>query len=386
MPLRAKRFGRSWRLACLLPAVLAGGCVHRTADPQVYEAACPGLTKGVSAEEAATGIFIVTTRMLDCRGTRPPLLSTGRRSEPAFAVGVAPRAGRWPGAVHLTGQQDWENALGVRLRASGGRLLLFVHGYNNTPAQVFDRTAAIVARTGFAGPAVAFTWPSRGDTLHYTWDEENVAWTRKRLRDFVSALVKRQPHVRMVLVSHSMGNRAALDLAATLPETDGARIEQMILASPDVDRELFAEELELVAKRVPRITVYASFHDLALKTSWNVHGAPRAGDPSCRYDLWRRNHRKAPQPEIGLRTCYPVLPDGVDLVDTSGVSSGIGHADFVESDIAAEDLCRTLAQPPIVNPARRAVTLPDGGRRRIFYLDRRPVPDVCATGATARRR
>jgi pimeloyl-ACP methyl ester carboxylesterase len=287
-------------------------------------------------------------------------------------MAVVDRGHPWPAAAHLAAEKDWKDALTARLAVSGGRILIFVHGFNNTPAQAVERTALIARKAQFTGPVLAFTWPSRGDTVHYTWDEQNVAWTEKRLLSLVGDVIRLRPDVQIVLVSHSMGNRAALHTLARLSDSESSHIEQVVLASPDVDRDVFAEELEPLNERVRRITVYTSFRDQALKSSWNVHGSARAGDPSCNYDFWRRRHGPGPHPEKE-RTCYPSLAPTVRVVDTSGVSTGLGHADFVESDLAAADLCRLLATPPLPNPDRARVPEHDN----VFYLKRSGSHDRC---------
>ena len=120
----------------------------------------------------------------------------------------------------------------------------------------------------------------------------------------------------------------------------------VVLASPDIDREMFDRDLagEAVAPG-RRVTLYASRLDRALQSSWLVHGAARAGDANCSYDL--RRGRKT-----GEKRCYPAARPGLDVVDTSEVSRGVGHADFVEAPEGAADLCHVVAG--LANPKGRA--------------------------------
>jgi len=75
-----------------------------------------------------------------------------------------------------------------------------------------------------------------------------------------------------------------------------------------------------------------------------VHGSPRAGDANCVYDLWRGS-------KTGATRCYPKARTGLVVIDTSAVSKGLGHADFVETPEGAADLCHVVAGQP--NPKGR---------------------------------
>src|SRR3546814_10972036 len=66
-----------------------------------------------------------------------------------------------------------------------------------------------------------------------------------------------------------------------------SNISNIILASPDIDRETFERDIEeevLSARRVAvgrRITAYVSRADRALAASRAIHGYPRPGSPYC---------------------------------------------------------------------------------------------------------
>ena len=169
----------------------------------------------------------------------------------------------------------------------------------------------------FDGPAIAFLWPSQRQLAKYTWDEENARWTQAYFDAVLADLAKLAPE--LVLVSHSMGNRIAMDglgrLQATSPEL-AARVRTVVLASPDVDRELFDRDMAPdIVRDGRRIALFASGHDVPLRSSWAVHGNPRAGDVGCAFRL-RRNK------PVDTERCYPAprgaagaltVIDGTDL-------------------------------------------------------------------------
>lgn len=88
----------------------------------------------------------------------------------------------------------------------------------------------------------------------------------------------------------------------TAPSADSSNISNIILASPDFDRETFERDIAndvLALARVARdrrITAYAPRSDKALAASRALHGYPRLGSPYC-FDPARSGHgstRKGP--------------------------------------------------------------------------------------------
>ncbi|GAA0301051.1 alpha/beta hydrolase [Sphingomonas oligophenolica] len=347
-------------LAAIAAALSVSACVSAPPNYSVMAAGCPAMTRQV-AITAERLVYVVATSLPDCRGPGP-VLTIGRGTPMPFGspmpydgpvrYGVAgpphTAAGKLP-TFDLTGEPAWRQKLRADIATSKSkRVLLFVHGFNNAPAEVLSRADAIGVATGFDGPVIAFLWPSQRAVAKYTWDEENNRWTQPYLDQLLLALTSESEDV--VLVAHSMGNRIAIDALRDLQRSHpglSTHVRTIVLASPDVDREMFDRDLAAaIAGPERHITVYASRFDRALQTSWAVHGSPRAGDANCVYDLWRRD-------KTGSTRCYPkARPGELEVVDTSAVSSGLGHADFVETPEGAADLCHVVAGQP--NPKGRA--------------------------------
>lgn len=330
--------------AALGAATLLAGCVQT--PPLGYDvlaARCPALT-AAGPVEASRPIYFVGSNLPDCRGP-VPLLTVGRGTPMPYGsptpyggpvrygVATAPTAPKQKQPdLALVAADAWHARLAKDLAASGGRLLFFVHGYNNSPFAALERADLIAAAAHFDGPVVAFVWPSQASLTKYTWDEENARWTQPYADALLADLAGSARDV--LLVSHSMGNRIAIDALRALERSSpevARRIHTMVLADPDIDREMFDRDIagSLVAPG-RSITLYASDHDLPLRSSGVVHGAFRVGDLRCGTKV------------KGAR-CYAAPVKGMDIVDLSDVSATLlGHADFVEGPAGNADLCRVL--------------------------------------------
>ena len=286
-------------LATIAAGLSLSSCLSTPPDYSVLAAGCPAMTRQVTIT-AERPLYVVATSLPDCRGTSP-ILTVGRGTPVPFGAptpydgpvryGIAtppPSGGKLP-AFGLTGEPAWRQKLRADIAASKDkRVLLYVHGFNNSPTEALSRADAIGVATGFRGPVIAFLWPSQREIAKYTWDEENNRWTQPYLDQLLLALTSEADDV--VLVAHSMGNRIAIDALRDLQRSHpglSTHIRTIILASPDIDREMFDRDLApAIVSPGRHITVYASLFDRALNLSWPVHGNARAGDANCVYHLW----------------------------------------------------------------------------------------------------
>jgi hypothetical protein len=221
-----------------------------------------------------------------------------------------------------------------------------VHGYRETFVSNSRDSFQMKRLTEFAGPVIQYSWPSQGAFLGYLVDETNMSWDEQNFRRFLTKLATRGWTKEIILVSHSMGARMVIPAVEFVDRNsasaDASNISNIILASPDVDRQDFerdiAEEI-LSARRVAnnrRITVYVSRRDKALALSRRLHGYPRLGSPFC-FDPFEADALKANNlPE----RCYAgtarrgMSPQqsGLTIVDTSDVGGKkSGHSDFLKT-------------------------------------------------------
>ena len=75
----------------------------------------------------------------------------------------------------------------------GKRVIIFVHGYNVTFEEAALRTAQVAYDIEFKGVPVIYSWPAQGNTLSYTVDQINAAWSRPHLVEFLQLLIEHSP-------------------------------------------------------------------------------------------------------------------------------------------------------------------------------------------------
>ncbi|MFN3453073.1 MAG: alpha/beta hydrolase, partial [Sphingorhabdus sp.] len=263
--------------------------------------------------------------------------------------------------VAFQAEADWWAGLRDAANLRKGRVLLYVHGYRETLQTTARDSVQIGKMSNFDGPTVHYSWPSQGNLLSYAVDETNMYWDERNFRNFLTKLARTEWVKEIVIVSHSLGARLVIPAVEYVDRTstnaDSSNISNIILASPDVDREDFerdiAEEV-LAARRVNndrRVTVYASLSDRALAVSRAVHGYPRLGSPYC-FNPFEAQDLKAkglPQRCFATKTKYQTEPakTGFTIIDTTDVSAGgAGHSDYLRSLAVCKDFIA------VVNGAR----------------------------------
>lgn len=358
----------------LLACLLLSGCISPVdygevrhtayvADPRCAAAA------GASVDAAALPLFFVTSRLPDCRteaitltNHRGDIVRYGRFAAPRESEIGGKKKFRTPMAFQNEG--DWWQALQAETDRRQGRVLLYVHGYRETFETTSKDAAQIARMTGFDGPVIEYSWPSQGQVLKYAVDETNMYHDVRNFRDFLRSLADKPWVKEIVIVSHSLGARLVIpaigsaDRLSRRAERTG-NISNIILASPDVDRETFERDIVeevLAPDRVAlgrRITVYTSLKDKALALSRALHGYPRLGSPYC-FDPFQAADLKAK----GLpERCYPAGVPGLTVIDTTDVSRGAsGHSNFLRSAVVCRDFIDVIADKP-ARPQRVATHL-----------------------------
>ena len=340
-----------------------------------------------SASVSGKDYFIVTSRLPDCRGDtikltnhRADRVRFGRFSPPET---IKPAKGDKQLVVPVAFQPEdaWWDGLRDAANLRNGRVLLYVHGYREKLQTTARDTVQIGAMSNFDGPIIHYSWPSQGNLLSYAVDETNMYWDQRNFRNFLTKLARAEWVKEIVIVSHSLGARLVTPAVEYVDRTstnaDSSNISNIILASPDVDREDFerdiAEEV-LAARRVNndrRVTVYASLSDRALAVSRAVHGYPRLGSPYC-FSPFEAKDLKAkglPQRCFATKTKYQTEPakTGFTIIDTTDVSGGgAGHSDYLRSLAVCKDFAA------VVNGARTTDDRVATAQAHVFTL-RAPV-------------
>jgi esterase/lipase superfamily enzyme len=175
--------------------------------------------------------------------------------------------------MDLAQARTWFNA---KIKQSPKRqALVFIHGFNNRFEDAVYRFAQIVHDSDAKVVPILFTWPSRGSVLAYGYDRESTNYSRDALELLLSALAD-DPNVDEVsILAHSMGNMVALEALRQMAIRDKrvpAKIKNVMLASPDVDVDVFRRMMVDIGTTGPQMTLFVSRDDRALQVSRRVWG------------------------------------------------------------------------------------------------------------------
>ncbi len=340
----ADRDGSSRATRLLAAAGLALGLATAGCAERPYGTLIPTTSTGVPGI-SRVDMLVATTRAASPE--RGVVFSGARGSELSIeniVVSVPP--GRAPGTlVYPTEPADPRTQFTVesmggtekgfsegwfrRIAGREGDVLIFVHGFNTTYEESVFRFAQIVHDTGAKVAPVLFTWPSQGSVFDYLYDRESANFSRSALE----AMIKRtsdDPRVRSVTVmAHSMGGWLTMEALRQLAIRERglpAKIRNVVLASPDVDIDVFGRQLDDIGQsrdgRSPRstarFTVFASSDDRALQVSRRLAGGvQRLGSANVVAEPYRSDFERR----------------GVTIVDLSSVQvdDRLNHNKFAES-------------------------------------------------------
>lgn len=266
--------------------------------------------------------------------------NAGRSLKPSFAaVGVWVPADRQPGEVHypgrtvrpaeefaLTGYEaladetTFIDRVEARLagRPEGERhVTVFVHGFNTPFSHGLYLNAQILADFEVESVAVHFAWPSAGRLSAYLYDRDSVEFSRDGLVHTLDLLARTEADT-ITLIGHSLGAMLVMESLRQLSLTNRVdvleRIGAVVLASPDIDSDVFREQVATLRPMPEYLVVFVSHRDRLLAVSSFLRGerAPRVG---------LGNHVEA------LTTM------GVTVIDLTGFGDGDGfnHSTFANS-------------------------------------------------------
>nr|WP_210327511.1 alpha/beta hydrolase [Aminobacter carboxidus] len=192
-------------------------------------------------------------------------------------------------AVGYQTQPEFSKALSADIAARGGRAMLFVHGYNTSFDAGVYRATQIAHDSGYTGTPVLFSWASGGSTTDYVYDRESAAAARDQLEVTLRMLAQSGAR-RIDIVAHSMGTWVTMEalrqLALTGDRDLGGKLGDVVLASPDIDVDVFKSQMRRYGKPNKPFFLMTSGDDRALKLSGILAGSkPRLGDYKNAGDL-----------------------------------------------------------------------------------------------------
>ncbi|UFW64586.1 alpha/beta hydrolase [Rhizobium laguerreae] len=296
-----KRRGLPAALTGLLIATMAlAGCGGRPVGVmQAAGTAAPGTSK--------VDLLVATTRAAD---DNPAVLFSGERGTGlavnAVDVSIPPEANRkagqvqWPNRLPadplrdfvtvsvdpLEGERAGETWLKIHMPKSR-RVLVFVHGFNNRYEDAVYRFAQIVHDSHADVAPVVFTWPSRGSIFDYNYDKESTNYSRDALEELLTRTAANPAVSDITIMAHSMGTWLTVEALRQMAIRNGhvaPKINNVILASPDLDVDVFGRQFASLGKERPHFTIFVSQDDRALALSRRISGnVDRLGqiDPSA---------------------------------------------------------------------------------------------------------
>ena len=209
-------------------------------------------------------IFYGTDRAVEAGAARPAysaqragLLTFGRAQ--LGAPGPSPRGTGLllSGPTLLTHDELLEAAVPqlARARRNKDHALVFVHGFNTGFEGALERAAGIARELKFDGAVFLYSWPSAGHSVSYAYDAESAGLATPFLADFLRVVIAETGARSVSLVADGLGSRPALEALAALKGklSDGAGVNDLILAAPDLDRETFAARRHPPQGVVPRL-------------------------------------------------------------------------------------------------------------------------------------
>lgn len=325
---------------------LLSGCASRP------EGVLVPIGEAVASDTTQVNLLVATTR----RPTdNPGILFSGERdnlvSMTDIVVSIPPEKNRkagevqWPKKLPPNPATDFatvsvtpvktnvEKAVWVRSHLTKSRrVMVFVHGFNNTFEDSVYRFAQIVHDSGADVAPVIFTWPSRASVFDYNYDKESTNYSRDALEQVLRAIA-REPEVKDITVmAHSMGSWLTVEALRQMAIRDGRvnpKINDVILASPDLDVDVFGKQFQAMGKDHPRFTLFTSRDDRALAVSRRISGnIDRLGQIDPSVEPYRSALEKA----------------GITVIDLTQLKAGDGlnHGKFASSPEVVQLIGRRL--------------------------------------------
>ncbi|PDT28694.1 esterase [Rhizobium sp. L9] len=284
----------------LVATIMLAGCGGRPVGVMQAAGTVPPGTSKVD-------LLVATTRAAD---DNPAVLFSGERGTGlavnAVDVSIPPEANRkigqvqWPKRLPadplrdfvtvsvdpLEGERAGESWLKSHMPKSR-RVLVFVHGFNNRYEDAVYRFAQIVHDSRADVAPVVFTWPSRASIFDYNYDKESTNYSRDALEELLTRTAANPAVGDVTVMAHSMGTWLTVEALRQMAIRNGqvaSKINNVILASPDLDVDVFGRQFMSLGKDKPHFTIFVSRDDRALALSRRISGnVDRLGqiDPSA---------------------------------------------------------------------------------------------------------
>ena len=176
------------------------------------------------------------------------------------------------------------------------RILLYVHGFNNSVEDALLAMARLKQRGRLPGVPVIYSWaagkglarPNFENATFYSGYSRDVQMASNScfaFSSFLADLSTRFGAGNIILVAHSHGAKlvhsalTGCEFRSEAVTYVGGRFDSVIYAAPDIDLDQFDQSFATLANMAERVAIYVSSQDQAIWASSNVirGGMPRVG-------------------------------------------------------------------------------------------------------------
>jgi esterase/lipase superfamily enzyme len=158
-------------------------------------------------------------------------------------------------------------------------VLIFVHGYNYNFAESLFRLAQISIDGNLEETPILFAWPSAASMTGYIADKDAVTYSRDHLVELLTIVAADRSVGDITVFGHSMGGwlvaEALRQLRLSGQNTVINRLENVVLAAPDIDIDVFRNQLQSIGALTPPMTLLVSPDDRALRLLERLAGSRR---------------------------------------------------------------------------------------------------------------
>lgn len=347
------RFFVLFRVA--LVAALLSACSSQASRELLTETTLPAAQNSIAARHE---IFVATTRarsedalevFAGMRAPQTDFASVDITVPAVHKVGqIERRRGRvsdparyfTANNVSVYSEPSFAKALRADIAKNDGRALVFIHGYNTSFDSAIYRITQIVHDADYAGTPVLFSWASGGKTVDYVYDNNSATAARDSL-EATLRLIANSGARRIDIIAHSMGNWVTMEalrqLAISNDKTLSGKLGEVVLASPDIDIDVFKAQMARYGKPNKPFLIMLSDDDKALRISrFLAGGRSRVGDYSKADELAK----------LGAVV--------VDLTQVKGDS--LNHTKFAENPVMIKLIGEGLRNEGASSESERQVT------------------------------
>jgi len=245
-------------------------------------------------------------------------------------------------ASYQRAKSEFQNLVRERLKAEKAKsVIMFVHGFNTSFSESVFALTDLYHYTGRYGVPIAYSWPAgSGDLLGYFTDRESGEFTIFHFKETIRALAAIPELEKIHIVAHSRGTDVTTSSLRELviqsraagrnPRSD-LKIENLILAAPDLDYEVVKQRLiaEQFGPAFKQINIYMNPGDNALGVSQFLMRGVRFGR------LTQEQHRE----DKIFRNV-----GNVSFINVENVSGFVGHSYFRKHPGALSDIIQVITK------------------------------------------